>query len=506
MRNQTLFLLIAVLLLHLFIRVHNIEELDAFIDEAYHISRATVVYDFEANPGRFAHGKVLLYYYLGLFEGETFGGLPTARFATALFSVLNGALLYLIGRRLHSSAAGLLAAFLYAVLPFAFFFERMALADSFAGTFAAFAAWRSLIFAKKPSMREGAILGLLLAMTTLAKLTLGLIPFLPAAAALIYLPWRGLLPTLREWVKRYWPPLILAAIVLLLAWLPLLIPAGLALRTDDRFILVDPMNLQQLESTTVEEQLPWMLSSYMTWGGLLAVLLSGLMILRIQGREGAFLWAWILLSIMLSIIAATRVRTRYLAPAAVPSVLVVSIVSVWLWERSNSLIRVGLVGLLAAWVTVFALPFAYTSATNAPQLALNEYDWVRYLSSNFSGEALIQSADTLNQEDIPTGGTYITWGMCQLVALYTPHPLTCLPSSSHQAVLSDALIRRLSQTLPPEGYAYVVKNSDTKQMDTPNIVWRLVARYSRPNIARDVEIWELRWSDQGGPSGEDSRQ
>ena len=47
-----------------------------YVDEGFHIKRAGLVWNFDVNPGRFAHGKVLLYFWLGLFETGPETALP----------------------------------------------------------------------------------------------------------------------------------------------------------------------------------------------------------------------------------------------------------------------------------------------------------------------------------------------------------------------------------------------------------------------------------------------
>src|SRR5262249_28037186 len=151
---------------------------------------------------------------------------------------------YLIGRLLSNHGTGLLALLLYAVLPFAVFHDRLAFADPFASGFACLVAWRSLAFARRPRLRDGFWLGLTLARATLAKLTGLLLPMLPVVASVIYFP---RLASFRDkaiyWLRHYLPPLVVAALLLALCWLPLLIPAFLARNTPNAYSLVASINL-----------------------------------------------------------------------------------------------------------------------------------------------------------------------------------------------------------------------------------------------------------------------
>ena len=123
---------VALLLIHLLIRSHHITALEPYVDEGSHLVRGAAVWHFETHPARLAHGKLLTYFWLGLFEGPPSTALVVGRLSIALFSTLTAATIYLLGRWWQNHRTGLLALMIYACWPLAFFFERMALADPFA--------------------------------------------------------------------------------------------------------------------------------------------------------------------------------------------------------------------------------------------------------------------------------------------------------------------------------------------------------------------------------------
>src|SRR5581483_7277162 len=112
-----LVIVLVLLILQLFLRLHHITAQGAYVDEGVHSMRGATAWKLEANPGRASDGKFLLYYYLGLFEAESTTALFASRAAIALFSLISGAAVYLFGQRFHSHTAGLVALGLYAVLP-----------------------------------------------------------------------------------------------------------------------------------------------------------------------------------------------------------------------------------------------------------------------------------------------------------------------------------------------------------------------------------------------------
>src|SRR5689334_14242629 len=140
-------LIIGLLLLQFWLRTYNIGVQEAFVDEGFHVERGEIVWHFQINPGQFSDGKFLFYFWVGLFSGPHSTAIPASRLPVALFSMLTGASLYILGKMFYSSRAGLLALALYAIFPLAIFHDRMALADPFATTFGALVLWRSIIFA-----------------------------------------------------------------------------------------------------------------------------------------------------------------------------------------------------------------------------------------------------------------------------------------------------------------------------------------------------------------------
>lgn len=475
------------LLLQLFIRIHNAEVQDVFIDEGYHVTRGAIIWDFDQHPGRFANGKLLLYYWLGIFETDPLISLPISRIVIGLFSLVNGAALYLLGRYLHSYLAGILALGIYAVLPFAFFFERMVLADPFASVFVSLTVWRSLVFIRRPAWREGAILGILLALATLAKLTMILIPFLPAVGSIIYSSdWR-------DWRKTYLPSLVVAAVVFILFWLPIVIPAVMALNTENQFIIVNPENLQQLSESEPGEKLAEILPELTAYTTPWVMAAAGLALFYLSfhpktRKLGLFFVCWLLLLTFLSIVAAKVIRARYLMPVSSIIALVSALALARLWYESHRLIRSGAIVAAVVWLVTFALPFAHTAVTHPDELPLGSGEWNRYMSGKLSGEALRKAADTLNTSDPQAAHIYSTWGTCQLLYFYVDQEVTCLPVNvSMRTSLED----HFSEEIAPGDVAYVVLNGYSPLTDMRGYRWKFVAGYKRPNIDRPVEVWRV---------------
>lgn len=238
--------IIALLLLMFGVRAYQPNLQDAYIDEGFHLRRAATIYDFEQNPAREAHGKLLLYFWLGLFVSDDAAtSLPAGRLSIALFSVISGATIYLLGRMFANHRAGRLALLIYALMPLSVFYERMALADPLASGLMMLVLWRSYVFARNPSYRQGVLLGILIALASLAKLTMLLAVFFPLIAAIIYNKKKQ---NIAQFIRLYIPPLVLSGAIFCLMWSPFIIPAYFARNSDSPYILVNSRNIVRNES------------------------------------------------------------------------------------------------------------------------------------------------------------------------------------------------------------------------------------------------------------------
>ncbi|HML24449.1 MAG TPA: glycosyltransferase family 39 protein [Aggregatilinea sp.] len=507
-RSSILWIAALLLLAQFLIRVHHITVLDPYLDESYHISRASIVWQFDSNPGRFSHGKVLLYFWLGLFQAAPSAVLFTSRASIALFSLITGASIFQMGRMLHNARAGALALLLYAILPLAFFYESMAMADPFAAGFAALVAWRSLVFARHPSWREGALLGVLIALASLAKLTLALIPALPVLAALLYAP-PHLVRSAQRWLRTYMPPLVLAAAIVAIAWLPLLLPAYFARNSASPFVLVNSTNVRSSGqvAASVENYGREALSlvADFTSGPMLVaapLLIAAWMLLaradRVRSRAALFLATWMLVSVGLVIGAATLVSSRYFVPAAAPAVLLVACAAIALAERPGvqRWAGAGAAAVIVVWGVLFVGPFIRESWQNPHALPLRSTNYNEYLSGWISSDDAIRSvAQQIDHLDPPPSRIYASYTICDLLYFYSPQPVQCFAPMPPP----DALRERVNEDLQPGETAYFIAYvEDNVQVDPPDVGADLVGWYERPHTNRPIWVWQI-WPNGSPP-------
>jgi len=191
------------------IRAHNILALPAFVDESLHIMRAQVVFEFTDAVASFLPGKLLVYYYFGLFDPQNPSALWLTRQAIALLAPLSAALCFAIVRRVtRHDGASLLVLWLYGASPLLIFFDRMALSDPFVMLFALAMVWGGLAWASQPTDKNSAITGGLFGFALLAKLTALPLAIVPP----LLLWWRGGIQAMN--LKRLIPIYLVAGMVL----------------------------------------------------------------------------------------------------------------------------------------------------------------------------------------------------------------------------------------------------------------------------------------------------
>lgn len=487
---------VGLLLLHAWLRLTAILTQDPYLDEGFHLSRATFIWHYDGNPGDYA-GKLLAYYYYGLFATDPTDMLMMGRWAMALLSLLTAAAVYGITRALSGRRIALVALWIYAIWPLAFFFERLAFADPIAGVCAALLVWRSIALARHPKWWQGVGIGLLLAGATLAKLSMALLPLVPVAATVLLPVWKG--P--RAWRTTYLPALIVAAITVVAVWAPITLPLYLSdpdytITNPESYTRPDP-NDPQNPQAYLERVWPAM-ADFGPAAFYQAAAAATALILLVRGRrKAALVVLWALSMTLLNIGFATLTVARYFMPIAAPIAVMVALAVGRLFALPHLWRAAGVIGLatLAWWSADFALPFHRTATTNVNDLDFDLYatNWIQYQSGQLSGDDAVRAAaSTLNDQRQPDQPVYATWTICHLLFFYVPDGLTCIADGHVLRDLSALTAHDLADGR--DGWMVIMAYPDfvewLDQLATEKII-----THTRPTGYRPISIWRIRLAD-----------
>jgi hypothetical protein len=501
--------IVVALLLGMFaLRAANLGVQDAYLDEGFHLRRAIDVWSFDQHPARFAYGKLLVYFWLGLFVRDASPGsvLFLGRLSIALFSLVTGVAIYLLGRRLSDHATGVVALALYAVLPMAVFYERMAMADPFASGLVAVAVLAITTVVDRPTWGSAIAVGLLLAMATMAKLTVVMIVLLPGFIALGAARWQRDRPVeqIVKFLRRYLPWLAVILGTTIIAWLPVLVPAFIAADSDTPFMLFHPDNLSGQPGDATQPSfgriveyaralLP-LIADFTSWAFLVAAgaAVVGGLASRILDRSRALflllLVQWMALIALPVWLMATLVTARYFVPVLAPSCLAVALIAVELWRqgRPRWLIRAILAITATLWLAGHVVPFTTTLLNDPHRLPFRGTNYVEHTAGFFqSDQAVRNAADVLDRAS--PADTVATWRLCHLIFLHLDRMPSCLDPTRPSADLRDTIdqleacepLLLAVADYPPFYERYEVVESE------------VIASFDRERIHRPVQVVRL---------------
>jgi len=483
-------IVIALLWLHAWLRFSHILTQDPYLDEGFHLSRATFIWTYDDNPGYYA-GKLLAYYYYGLFETHPTRFLAVGRWAMGILSLLTAACVYTITRVLGGRRPAWLALYLYAIWPFAFFFERLAFADPIASVCAALLVWRCVALARHPRWWQGAGIGILLAGATLAKLSMAPLALVPPAATLLLPAWHSI----NHWLKTYLPALVVAALTVIAIWAPLTLPLYL---TDPDYTITHPESYTRPDPNdpqNAQEYLERVWPAIEDFGPKYfyqAVVVAGLILLLVgKRRHAALIILWALGMTALIVGFATLTVARYFMPMAAPMVILIALAigCISQWQRWRWIALPAALSALIYWSVSFALPFHRTATTDINALDFHATNWIQYQSGQLSGdEAVRAAAATINAERQADQPVYATWTICHLLFFYVEDGLTCIPDGHVMRDLTTYTQRDLADGRM--GYVVIMAYP-------PFVEWldhlrtEKIITHTRPNGYRPITIWRV---------------
>lgn len=532
-RFLPLLLVVIVLLGGFALRAHDAGAVPVFVDEYNHIRRAQVAYDFAYNPMETSHGKLLFYYWIGLFDPQGEGTLLVSRWADALISLLTCAAAGAAARALFGRRALLPAMIFYALVPFAVFFDRTALADPLAGALASLAAWSSLLAVRRPTIRRGLAAGMLISLAALAKLTTAGVVALPVVGALVLsdVPFprqngtglRGWLGALWRRYRRAWGT---GMVLFALVWggvLALTIES--AINGEDTYLL-DTHLVQQEPGTNsllvekwddIRERGETLISTPLS----LIMVALGIVLLWRKPRPAIYALAWLLVIWVPNLALADDVQSRYLmagvgALAALfggEMVIAGNALAGWIAPGREGAARArlrqwtagGLAGLiLVVWAAGFALPFDVKASTDPAALKLpwrDSHDYFNYIYNAWGIRETLAWAEAHGErvgDQLPVVGVL---NHCGPVNLYVTHDMAwrCLDRWSFPGSQMPSDIERwttLTNAVERWPFVYVVSEypAIVPPDDPPtdgSLTWELQYTFARPQGGLIIALWRV---------------
>ena len=172
-------------------RLAALTVLPIFFDETGHIRWAIWISQGQKIEKPWQYGKGLqIFAGALLFPWARDHYLWASRALAVLFGAGTLAGAILLGRALGGARVGVLAGLFYIACPYALVYDRLALTDPAMATCAVFAAVLCLRLVERWRVRDGAVLGLILALAVFAKALGILLFFAPAAAVVLIAPGR----------------------------------------------------------------------------------------------------------------------------------------------------------------------------------------------------------------------------------------------------------------------------------------------------------------------------
>lgn len=274
-------------------------------------------------------------------------------YAGRLLSVFAGVgstwFIYRIGNRLGDRQTGLIAAGLYAILPWAMLYDRLMYTEgllNFAGVLAAYASLRA--FDRALTVGAAAVAGLAFGVGFLVKSTILLLAPVPLLVVVLFQRdrWRNVLPRLGVTYG-------VAALFPLAAWMampetPVSETYSIVLHKWHFFVGLDQM-IADLGSTLGPnvENLMGYLGAYLTWVGLAAAMISLGLLAKTRYGLAALLVSISVLPVVAQVVLIDRHFSRYAFPHVWPLLIAIALAYGVLRDRGQRTAGYALVGITA---------------------------------------------------------------------------------------------------------------------------------------------------------------
>ena len=485
-------LAVFLLLMAFFVRAHNIEALPPFNDESHHIRRAEQVWSLSDPDLSFTPGKLLTYYWYGIFNADRLHAIFITRTATALFSLIGLAASFAITRHLFGAWAGVLTLYLLTFAPFMIFFDRMALSDPLTTSLGALTIWASLRLVAQPERWVwGMVTGLIATLTILSKL-IGF-PF-------VLIPLWAVLVLGGNW-RRYQTSLFFCYAAMTAILTPFALRVLFKELSGNRISVVDNHLINhQRPLQTLADNLADLWEANLVFNGAAFLVLAAIGIAltaRRQGRLVMFLLGCVLIPWSAIILTSGVLSTRYLQ-IGIPALFALIAGAVIVLKPRLRWPTSWLVATL--WIILFAQPFILNSWNDPRANGLPDRARWEYFQNFTAGYALMPAAEVMpTLETSTTSGRIPVVGLvgsCHQIRLYLdengPVLLEC-PAFGWRGEFMDDVADFVDQRLAEESTLYMLVEPQLPFTDLSKLrVQReVLARFERPFDGMRVELWRV---------------
>lgn len=464
-----------IIFLYSLIRLINLNILPVFADEAIYIRWSQVM---RAEPTlRFlplSDGKQPLFMWLvipllKLFADSLFAG----RFISVLAGLGTMIGLFLLSLQLFKSKKiAIVSAFLYVIVPFAVFFDRMALADSLLSMFGIWILLLSIVLVKYPRLDLAMITGMVLGGALLTKspaMFFGL--FAPLA---IILNFKNFLKIIPLWFVAY---VIAFAIYNVLRLGPNF--QMIALRNQDYVfplsnILFHPFDPFQ---SHLAEIIQWF-NNLLTWPIFLAGLIGIILIFFKNIKVGFLLLIWFLFPLLFEAEYAKVFTSRYILFVVPVFLIFASLFIDWLINKLKAFRFISL--FVVVLFSLLPLRYDYLLITNPQKADLSRNDRSGYLEEWTSGYGIKEASIYLREKAkekkvlIGTEGFFGTLPDGLQMYLEKVPNITILGIGLYLDKVPQQLINSTK-----DNEVYLLINDDRLKLDPKNYGLTLIASYPK---------------------------
>ncbi|MEO8603640.1 MAG: glycosyltransferase family 39 protein [bacterium] len=481
-------------------RLWFLTRLPAFIDESVHIDWVRDGFGRNILP-EILVGKWLPLQVMTLFVLLPVDSLVAVRLASVAMGLVTLLACVRINRELFGAAAGLLAGAIYALLPFALFYDRLALADIYGAAFGAWTVYAAIRAVTSAGALHPLAMTLCLYAAVLSKPTGGVFLAVPLLVCLLLVT-----PGARRTYLRRTLPGVAGAAALLGLLLAGGYGTGLVVGQSG-FDAADEIALLSQNLGTARDWLTTLLTPGVAWAAWAAAAWAGLHLARRQRTE-AFLVALFLLVLVPYVLVARKWGPRYVVFTVVPVSLLLgraiaacAAAAGRLADRyaasMGTLSRAGVAAALLAGVGASALPLDVAISVSPDTAPLPWVDRLAFVTGRSAGYGLPELAEFFRQQ-AQQGPINIvrfeTTGPANegLNVYLTPSDAILMHTVDHtQPRAADRIVdlartRRTFFVSHSEQYG-AQEIAQAQYIDGATHVWS----YTRPGSAGRLDVWEL---------------